>query len=599
MYSFFLNDTPIEQPVGFDAVQFQFARSEQYGGFIYRDVAFVEGVKALEIEEERPRRELIRLFEEKNILAEAVLVVKDDEREVYRGYVDFQDFHYDEKTAYLAMVDSPKTQQWAARAGQVQSLAPTRTVKLHSYRLIGKATHRVEAGRNVATGGAGTHFPPLVPQTNDRIEGAVLGMNGALLTNEGSEIVAFRMAGVLVVTTVSPVTQTGALKLIVTSGDGDETVTQVGTVTLGAVPTSQRVVVDKTLMLHPGDVVTLRFDNANTSAPYTYTYDAAQTSLSIEVETPRPFTDCPGLLVPEALEALAPGTMQLLEAGRLLVCNGRHLRGLGGPVRVSFDQLFDFLRKRFAAKADLVQGTVFVGRQYAGKATPPMALGTPDRLTWSAALDWLPGTINVGYRNWQAEAAYGEAEVNANQTWSTGLPTRTEWDLTTDVITASSLIEEGRRRSTGPDAAKDWKWDEAVFVIELDGSRMRSKAGTDGEGNYYVASADTLFNWSLRPETFIRAWEEWMVVKTLMRTAYAGLASPYDHMMLFRDRLTGRQATIVKSMELDGWMDLQYGEEITTEWLGETCRFVIKEATLKMNPFRQSEVEIIGWEVKP
>lgn len=128
--------------------------------------------------------------------------------------------------------------------------------------------------------------------------------------------------------------------------------------------------------------------------------------------------------------------------------------------------------------------------------------------------DYLFTSIEIGYEQWQDEAASGIDDPQTKHTYATRFKTvgskeTKDLQLLSPFVAASLVIEQGRRKSL--DAGRDWDFDEEVFIIHTDtystpsGPRVFS---SDAITN--LLNADTRYNVKLTPAANLNRWKNFL-----------------------------------------------------------------------------------------
>jgi hypothetical protein len=149
--------------------------------------------------------------------------------------------------------------------------------------------------------------------------------------------------------------------------------------------------------------------------------------------------------------------------------------------------------------------------------------------------------INVGYKRWEVENINGLDEVNSNRQYNTAIDTiNNTLEITSGLVAGSYPIEVTRQQSFAESGGADQKYDNEIFVIDMErptypySAIQVKQGGVSGATN--VFSPDTMYNWALTPVRNLMRW---------YKTIAAGFANISDtaYQLFFSSGTGNMQAT--------------------------------------------------------
>lgn len=119
--------------------------------------------------------------------------------------------------------------------------------------------------------------------------------------------------------------------------------------------------------------------------------------------------------------------------------------------------------------------------------------------------------IAVGYKKWEVESVNGLDEFNSNRQYSTSIDTiNSELDITSNLVAGSYPIEITRQQSFATTGAADTKYDNEVFITEMErsvypyGNIAVKQGGITNPENIF--SPSTVYNFGISPIRNLMRW---------------------------------------------------------------------------------------------
>lgn len=271
------------------------------------------------------------------------------------------------------------------------------------------------------------------------------------------------------------------LRLIITDGGVEVSSEVLAAFTATGSMEQRRVVVAKTLRLTDRERVAFRLVSTGVSTDIQVSFNSDTymfISNTQEADNVKD-SECYGMSVFEAFAKLAgyfglDFKSDFFSKGQGrgdFLTSGNNIRGIAGPVNISFEWLFIQMSKIYDLEMNLKDGVLAIEKATEGES----GVWLNDELqgySESVNIDLLYSSIKAGYKLWQADSQMKGVEFNSLRQYETTLTYGSrELDLEAEVVTSGYIIEEQRRIQFDPAKSKEGsKYDEEIFLIALDGT---------------------------------------------------------------------------------------------------------------------------------
>ena len=498
MLTYFLDNQPGPGPRQLDGLVLRKERNRIYRGFLYRRLGYVAGAANLRFTDPDSVFVLRASRKQYGLRAETPFRIESDGTVLYDGFVDYATFSDDGSAVSVGLRDDLAVGELSAQATTPFRLTAGGSLRLHTRRLGGAPglvadPNTLVIARSETVAVPITHSVPLTRrlETDQTVAGTLTPVVSPLASdrcyyNSTAQPQSVRLSGLISGTPVAASAVTATLRAVPIGNEAGAVV--IGAWPVSAVPTPRSIAVNAHLEVAPGQSLKLEWVGSGPVTAFSFTYDATM-RIVLSDEPVIPASTGYGLSAHDAFAQLvglaSGGKLSLVSGflrtdpdGQLFLASGEGVRGLPTSLSVSLQQLFLTLSNLFNLRLWVEGATVRLEK----RATAPVRRTRLETITSrveTMALEYVYNSVKVGSQTWQAEdAALSGDEFGGLRTYSTGITSqRGELDLSTDIITAGTLIEQQRRRQFDPQtasASKAGTLDASLFLIASFGAKAET-----------------------------------------------------------------------------------------------------------------------------
>jgi len=493
MLSYFLDGQPCPGPLNMDGLTLRKGRSRTFWGFLYRKLGYVDGLSDLQFTDDESVEYLRAVFAQHSVQGETTFRIDEDGQTVYDGSIDYTRYRFDGRNVSIALTDNRAVVDLETAAASVLGVMPSETISLHAHRLGGLPQlvtdpNALTVQRSQTGSFPITHGVPFTKQsdTDDTVQGTLAAvivptLSDPIYYNTTAKEQIVQLTGIVSVTASASTSVTATLTAVA-KGTENEAV-PVGRYAITSTPAQYDIVVNVRLRVLPGQSLKLEWTGSGNVNRYVFAYNDA-TRLSVTDEN-YPASIGYGLnahsLFAQLVSQSSGGKLsffsQHLTDNPVFIANGAGVRGLQRPMPVSLAGLYTGLNCLMNLQLWVDGDTVYLEpKDQAPKGS--YRIEELLSLTETVATDYLYNSVRVGYTDWRSDGTLSNEEINGQRQYTTSITTvRSELNLLSELIGASALIEQQRRKQFDPKqggSGKSDALDDRLFVIAA-----RPTTGTD------------------------------------------------------------------------------------------------------------------------
>lgn len=489
MYKFYLNDTEVEEPEGFNGASFTKGRHETFfgfwGGFSVSDT---EQNARLKFTEERAvniiKKEYKRNFIKSTLTFKFVDCSDNSACNSLTYLVDFADYIGDccevEVTFRANYGDTIRS-----RTGVKYALLPNTDVTIPTKSLEGGTDFEINDTLSVVNGtGLISHNVPLTGITS-------VTANEYNYVNGGTAK-AIDLVGVIQWSASADVPTNYKVAVFVYDANGVEVekLSDVATYTtdLNDIQTKSLSVIN--YIMQPYYKLAVRAYSTVSTVTHQFLWQPSSSTTEGVIirdhNEETPFSTHKGILLKDAFEQLidkmSNGTMKLCSkwldsCNDKWITNGYGLKGVVRPINISLEEMFNGLNPIDNIEIGIDGDCVNVERKGQNGKGKSNIRGDYEVFE-KTNTDWLFSSVTGGYKEWQSDTNFENDEVNSERNYSTDYVSgKSDLDLQSDFIASHYLIEKVKRQTGKADA--DTKYDESIFIVCVVKDGSSYKAETD------------------------------------------------------------------------------------------------------------------------
>lgn len=615
-YSFYIGGVKTEEPLGWDAAVLKRSRSKQYGGFLFMNLAYLEGVRELTITDPLIVDMLSDAFERDGANAETNFEIRQNDEIRFSGVIDYPSSKHDERSWQIMIRDKNAVSEFVTNLDTDYRIDVNEDVRLHGMTYIEGVTHKIGDITNVSNGGTSVsmvHAPPFKAQSNNTLSGTALTVSYPLnlepvYQNTTGKSLTITIYCKLVFDNKASASGTFTVQTV-----NDATETTEATISISTTQTARSTTFSRQITVAAGKFVYIKVGGSQpTVNNFDFFYDASQTVLSIErtevpVETIAnsiKLSTITKALIEKASDSKLKYSSTFFDSLNYYVTNGKCLRVKTNDfINISLSDVLMSLHAIHNIQIDIQNDTVSIyQRNEQTKRLPIYDLGTIDKLTWSVNMEHLYSSIQVGSDEWKANSPFSEDELNAQRTYDLPLKvSKNDLQLRSKLITSSYIIEECRQAQFDGPKNNNFRFDNKNFLIscKIDSdSTVRAERGSDFSVPTDTMDTDNVYNARFMPDVTLLSWANWLGDGTATLTTHTGnLGGVAIESKTLRSLFTGKTVTIELQIELEEYQDIGTGF-VRFTWQGGTYLALLADITLKPSRRGATMADIVAWETR-
>lgn len=614
-YSFYIGGVKTQEPLGWDAAVLKRSRSKQYGGFIFRNLAYLEGVKELTVTDPLIRDMLFDEFARNGVNAETKFEIWQNDVVRFEGVIDYPTAKSDEKSWQFMIRDKNAVAELVSNLETDYRIDVNEDIRLHGMTYIEGVTHKLGDITNVSNGGTSVsmvHAPPFKAQSNNTLSGTALTVTYPLnlepvYQNTTGKSLTITIYCKLVFDNKASASGTFTVQTV-----NDTTATTEATISISTTQTARSTTFSRQITVAAGKFVYIKVGGSQpTVNNFDFFYDAS-TILSIErtetaVETVAKsirLNTIVRALIEKASDSKLTYSSSYFDELNYYITNGKSLRVKTNDfINISLADVLKSLNAIHNLQIDIQNDSVCIfQRNEQTKRLPIYDLGVIENLTWSANMEHLYSSIQVGSEEWKANSPFSDDELNAQRTYDLPLKVaKNDLQLRSKLITSSYIIEECRQAQFDGAKNNNFRFDNKNFLIacrtDTDGT-VRAERGSDFSVATDTMDTDNVYNARFMPDVSLLAWANWLGDGTATLTTHTGnLGGVAIETKQLQSLFTGRTATIETQIELEEYQDIGTGL-IRFAWQGVSYLALLSDITLKPSRRGATMAELVAWEVR-
>lgn len=615
-YSFYIGGVKTDEPLGWDAAVLKRSRSKQYGGFIFQNLAYLEGVRELTITDPIVRDMLFDEFSRNGVNAETTFEIRQNDDVRFSGVIDYPSSKHDERSWQVMIRDKNAISELVTNLDTDYRIDVNEDVRLHGMTYIEGVTHKVGDITNVSNGGTSVsmiHAPPFKAQSNNTLSGTALTVSYPLnlepvYQNTTGKSLTITIYCKLVFDNKASASGTFTVQTV-----NDATATTEATISISTTQTARSTTFSRQITVAAGKFVYIKVGGSQpTVNNFDFFYDASQTVLSIErteaaVETIAnaiKISTITKALIDKASDSKLKYNSSFFDSLNYYITNGKSLRVKTNDfINISLAEVLLSIHAIHNLQIDIQNDTVYIyQRNEQTRRLPTYELGNVENLTWSANMEHQYSSVQVGSDEWKANSPFSEDELNAQRTYDLPLKVaKNDLNLRSKLITSSYIIEECRQAQFDGAKNNNFRFDNKNFLIackvDSDGT-IRAVRGSDYSVATDTMDTDRVYNAGFMPDVTLLSWKNWLGDGTATLTTHTGnLGGVAIESLTLRSLFTGRTASIELQIELDEYQDIGTGF-VRFTWQGVIYLALLAEITLKPSRRGATMTEIVAWEVR-
>jgi hypothetical protein len=471
MYTFKLNNTVVQTPIGFDLTKFKKERSKIYNGFLQKNIAFNDKENITFVDPIAVKL-LSQEFKQKGLSAIVEVSILYNNSVQYSGIIDFMSANWNATSFKCAFIDKSETVKLISNLSAIKAINPNTNITLVNKPIANKITHSIPTELNYIR-------KKVKFESNTQINipfsssESKTDTQSFLYQNNTSETQRINLVGQI----------SGIF-----NGLGRFNIKLIGT-TEFIISTHNNNTANQAFQLPilynidlaPSQGIIIAIDT--NSSDFSIEFDS---SCYLQINELKEYGDsvCGAISVNELFLSL----VNKISNGKFnynsnplfdnqFITNGKNIRGLNSEINTSVEYLFANLAKIFCIKLDIEDSTVNISPLIESKKFTRIDSGLVSELSYFASTDYAFTNIRHGFKTYSNEDKLGNFEPNSIRNYSTESTNLQTFENLSELITASSVIESVRQLQfiENNTSAINSKFDESLFLIDCEYSGVGYK----------------------------------------------------------------------------------------------------------------------------